>query len=209
MTPPRIPRARAVVLVVLGLVIAGALSGVLWAWLAPPVHGVVALSKSGERAHAYLGNESDHFFVAAVMMLGILTVLTVTAAVLVWQWRPHRGPLMVGALTIGSLAGAAVAAAVGTALAGMCYPAVDFDAAPVTPERRVHYFVQAPSVFFGHTPVQAAVGLVVPVAVGALVCALLAVSAERDDLGAYPPEDPPGLPTPTAVTVDGAQPPVR
>ena len=57
-----------------GLAVAGALVGALWAWLAPPIHGVVALTQSGERVHDYLGNEADHFFVAAFLMLGLLTV---------------------------------------------------------------------------------------------------------------------------------------
>ena len=63
--PPRISRRRALLITVAGLTVAGALVGALWAWLAPPIHGVVALTKSGERVKAYLGNESDHFFVAA------------------------------------------------------------------------------------------------------------------------------------------------
>jgi Protein of unknown function (DUF2567) len=205
---PRTPLARAAVLVVLGVAVAGAAVGALWALVAPPAHGVVALTKSGERAHAYLGSEADHFFVAAVMMLGMLTVLAVVAAALVWQWRPHRGPVMVGALTIGMALGALAAAGVGTALARMRYGVVDFDTAPVTPEHRVHYFTQAPSVFFGHTPIQMAVGVLVPGAVAALMYALLAVSTVRDDLGGYPPEEPVRLPPPI-VTVDGGLPPVR
>ena len=50
--------------------------------------------------------------------------------------------------------------------------------------------------FFGPTPVQMAVGVLVPAAAAALVYALLAVSTVRDDLGAYPPEEPLGLPAP-------------
>ncbi len=197
-----------VVLVVLGLSMAGAAVGGLWVCLAPPVHGVVALSKSGERVHAYLGSEADHFFVAAVMLLGMLTALAVVAAVAVWQWRVHRGPVMVAALTAGSVLSALAAAGVGTALTRMRYGIVDFDAAPVTPEHRVYYFTQAPSVFFGHTPIQMAVGVVVPAAAAALVYALLAVSTVRDDLGAYPPEDSPVMFAPATVTVDGGLPPV-
>ena len=205
---PHMSRARAAVLVVVGATVVGAAVGALWVLLAPPLHGVVALTKSGERAHAYLGSEADHFFVAAVMMLGMLTVLAVVAAVLVWQWRAHRGPTMVGALTVGMAVGALAAAGVGTALARMRYGVIDFDTAPVTPEHRVHYFTQAPSVFFGPTPVQMAVGVLVPAAAAALVYALLAVSTVRDDLGAYPPEGPLGLPAPL-FTVDGGLPPVR
>ena len=68
-----------------GLTIAGALIGALWAWLAPPIHGVVALTKSGERVKAYLGNEADHFFIAAFLVVGLVSVLSFVAAVLVWK----------------------------------------------------------------------------------------------------------------------------
>ena len=68
------------------------LIGAWWAWIAPPIHAVVALTKAGERVHDYLGSESDHFFVAPCLMLGLLTVVAVVAPVLVWQRREHRGP---------------------------------------------------------------------------------------------------------------------
>ncbi|HJT96255.1 MAG TPA: DUF2567 domain-containing protein, partial [Mycobacterium sp.] len=110
--PPRISRRTAAVIVVAGLAVAGAAVGALWAWLAPPVHGVVALTRDGERIRAYLGNESDHFFVAAFLVVGMLGVLAVVAATLAWQWRPHRGPVMVAALTIGSAVAAGAAAGV-------------------------------------------------------------------------------------------------
>ncbi len=51
---------------------AGAIVGALWAWLAPPIHGVVALTRSGDRIKAYLGTESDHLFTAAFLMVGML-----------------------------------------------------------------------------------------------------------------------------------------
>ena len=98
LAPPRISRGRAAVTVVAGLALTGVVIGALWAWLAPSVHGVVALTKGGERVRAYLGNEADHFFVAAFLVVGMLCVVAVVAAVLVWQWRAHRGPLMVAAL---------------------------------------------------------------------------------------------------------------
>src|SRR5258705_6589894 len=108
--PPRISRRRAVATTVVGLTVSGALVGALWAWLAPPIHGVVALTKRGERVKAFLGNEADHFFVAAVLMVGMLGALAIVVAVLLWQWRTHRGPVMVAALAIGSAAGAGAAA---------------------------------------------------------------------------------------------------
>jgi hypothetical protein len=82
--PPRISRCRAVVITVAGVTVIGALVGALWAWLAPPIHGVVALTKRGERVKAFLGNEADHFFVAAVLMVGMLGALAIIAAVLLW-----------------------------------------------------------------------------------------------------------------------------
>ncbi len=200
---PPTSRVRAAATVVCGLAAAGAPVGALWAWLAPPVHGVVALSKKGHRVHAYLGSEADHFFVSAAMMLGMLTVLAVVSAVSVWQWRAHRGPALVAALSAGSLLASVTAAGVGTGLGRLRYGVVDFDAAPVTPEHRLHYFTQAPSVFFGHTPLQAAAGLVVPAAAAAFVYALLAMSTARDDLGAFPPREPAPVLDPAPITADG------
>jgi hypothetical protein len=98
---PRISRRRAAITVAAGLLPVGALVGALWAWLAPPVKGAVALTHSGERVHEYLGSEADHFFVAAFLMLGLLNVVAAVAAVLAWQWRPHRGPGMVAGLCTG------------------------------------------------------------------------------------------------------------
>ena len=116
--------ARAMVVVVLGLSATGALIGGLWAWIAAPIHAVVALNHTGERVHDYLGSESDHFFVAPCLMLGLLTVVAVVASVLAWQWREQRGPGMVIALSIGLVIGAAAAAAViarsSSALCSIC-----------------------------------------------------------------------------------------
>jgi hypothetical protein len=57
----------------------------------------------------------------------------------------------------------------------------------VSPEHRVHYVVEAPAVFFGHSPLQIAATILLPAATAALVYALMAVSTQRDDLGAWPP----------------------
>ena len=89
---PRISRRRAAITVAVGLLPVGALVGALWAWLAPPIKGAVALTHSGERLHEYLGGESDHFFVSAFLMLGLLNVVAAVAAVLAWQWRPIAVP---------------------------------------------------------------------------------------------------------------------
>jgi uncharacterized membrane protein len=196
---PRISRRKAVVTAVAGLVATGVLLGALWAWLAPPIHGVVALTKSGNRIKAYLGNEADHFFIAAFLIVGMLSVLAVVAAVLLWQWRAHRGPGMVAALAIGVAAGTGAAAGVGAALVRWRYGAIDIAGAPVSPEHRVHYVIEAPAVFFGHSPLQIAATILFPAAAGALVYALMAVSTQRDDLGAWPPVEAPVLGPPTTA----------
>ena len=70
--PPRISRKRAAVIVVVALAVTGVTIGALWAWLAPPIHGVVALTKGGDRVRAYLGNEADNFLIATFMIVGII-----------------------------------------------------------------------------------------------------------------------------------------
>src|SRR5260370_4646682 len=111
--PPRISRRRAVAITVVCLTVAGALVGALWAWLAPPIHGVVALTHKGERIKAYLGNEADHFFVAAFLIVGMLGALAVVAAVLLCQWGARRGPATIAAPASGALARAAARGGVG------------------------------------------------------------------------------------------------
>jgi hypothetical protein len=202
--PQRISRRRAALVTVTGLTAAGAVVGALWAWLAPPIHAVVALTKSGERVKAYLGEEADHFFVAAVLIVGMLGVLAVVAAVLLWQWRAHRGAALVAALAIGAAGGAAAAVGVGAALVRLRYGAIDIAGAPVSPQHRVYYVTEAPAVFFGHSPFQIAATVLLPAGAAALVYALMAVSTHRDDLGAWPPVDNPVIDP--ALTVDDALP---
>ncbi|MGO4444820.1 DUF2567 domain-containing protein [Mycobacterium sp. 2YAF39] len=185
--PPRISRGRAAVTVVAGLALTGVAIGVLWAFLAPAVHGVVALNRDGERVRAHLGSEADHFFIAAFLVVGMLSAMAVIAAVLVWQWRAHRGPLMVAALACGAAAAAGAAAGVGAALVHWRYGSIDVAGAPISPDHRVHYVIEAPPVFFGHSPMLIALTLLFPAAIAALVYSLIAVSVPRDDLGAWPP----------------------
>ncbi len=203
---PSISRRRAAAIVAVGLGLAGAGVGALWAWLAPPVHGVIALTKDGDRVHAYLGAEADHFFVAAFLMLGLLCVLAVIVSTAVWQWRAHRGPVMVAALCLGAMAAAGSAVGVGALLVRARYDVIDIAAAPVTPEHRVHYITEAPAVFFGHTPLLIAVTVLVPAAAAALVYAVGAVTTPRDDLGAYPPVDGVVLGAPVLTTDGGSVP---
>ncbi len=187
---PRISRTRAIVVVVLGLSATGVLVGGLWAWLAPSVHAVVGITGVGERVHEYLGGDSQNFFVAPFLMLGMLGVIAVVASVLVWQWREHRGPGMVVALAVGLTAAAAAAAAVGALLVRLRYGALDFDTVPLAGgDHSLTYVTQAPPVFFARRPLQVAATLLWPAASASLVYALIAAGAARDDLGGYPAAD--------------------
>ena len=183
---PRISRRRAAITVTAGLLPVGALVGALWAWLAPPIKGAVALTHSGERLHEYLGSEADHFFVSAFLMLGLLNVVAAVAAVLAWQWRPHRGPGMVTGLCTGAVIAAGAAVGVGVLLAHLRYGTPDFAAAPVSHEHPLYYVTEAPSVFFGPSWLQGACTLLIPAATAALVYAVPVAATARDDLGGYP-----------------------
>lgn len=201
--PPRVSTTRAALIVVVGLTAGGALVGALWAWLAPPARGVVALTRSGQRIKAYLGNESDHFFVSAFLAVGMLGVLAVIAAVLLWQWRSHRGPVTMAALALGSSAAGGAAAGVGAVLSHWRYGSIDIASAPVTPEHRLYYVTEAPAVFFGHWWSQIAITLLLPAGAAALVYGLAAVATARDDLGAWPPvETPAGVTGRSGTAVD-------
>jgi hypothetical protein len=193
---PRTSRRRAAVIVALGAPVAGVVIGGLWAFIAPPIRAVVAITRSGERVHDYLGTESEHFFDAPCLLLGLLTVLAVVAAVLVWQWREQRGPSMVIGLTIGMVAAAAAASATGAALVRLSYGALNFDAVPLSGKPSVAYVIQAPPVFFSDEVLSVATTLMWPAAVAALVYAVLAAADARDDLGGLPAADHASRPLP-------------
>ena len=186
-TVPSTSRIRAIAVGALGSLLIGVLIGGLWAWIAPPIHAVVALTRAGERVHDYLGTESEHFFDAPCLMLGLLTVLAVVATVLAWQWRARRGPGMVVVLSTGMVTAAAAATAIGAALARIRYGALNFDAVPLSKAPSVAYVIQAPPVFFADHPLRVALTLLWPAAIAALLYAVLAAADSRDDLGAYPP----------------------
>ncbi len=201
-TGPLAP-ARAIMVVALGLSVTGVLIGGLWAWIAPPIHAVAALTRSGERVHDYLGNESEHFFVAPCLMLGLLSVVGVVASVLVWQWREQRGPGMVIALSIGSVASAAAAAAVGVLLVRLRYGALNFDAVPLSTDHKVAYVIEAPPVFFSQGPLLVAVTLTWPAFAAALAYAVLAAANAHDDLGGRPVAARPSGAPPVAAGITG------
>ena len=185
----RASRLRAIAITALGVSATGALIGGLWAWIAPPIRAVVAITHEGERVHDYLGTESQHFFDAPCLMLGLLTMLAVVATVLAWQWREHRGPAMVIGLSIGMVTAAAIASATGAVLLRLSYGALNFDAVPLSGRSSMAYVIQAPPVFFSQGPLQVAVTLMWPAAIAALTYALLAAANARDDLGGLPVVD--------------------
>jgi len=198
-TRPRRSKTAAAAIVVVAVTMCGAGLGALWAWIAPPIHTITALTRSGDRIDAFLGTEADNLFVAAAMFIGLLSMLATVAAVLVWQWRAHRGPVLVTALWIGLVAAGAAAAGTGAALAHGRYGTPDRQGVVLSEQNRVHYFIEAPPVFASHGPLQIAVTLMLPAAAAALTYALMAVAAPRDDLGAWPAVDPQWTPTPTPV----------
>jgi hypothetical protein len=183
---PRTSLGRAVLAIAAASLIAGAVTGGLWAWIAPPIHGVVALTHNGERVNDYLSGQPEHFFVAAFLMLGLLNVVAAVAAVLAWQWRARRGPGMVAGLCTGVVIAAAAAVGVGVLLVHLRYGAVDFAAAPVSHDHPVYYFTEAPPVFFGRTAWLIACTLLLPASTAALVYAIPVAETARDDLGGYP-----------------------
>jgi len=193
-TGTRRSRAFAAFSVVAGLVVCGAVLGALWSRIAPPIHTITALTKAGERVDAFLGKEADNQFVAVAILIGLLAMLAVVSAVLVWQWRAHRGPVLALALWIGQISAGAAAAAVGAWLVRLRYGTPDRAGAELSPDNRVAYFTEAPPVFPGSHPLQIAVALLLPAALAALVYAVMTVATPREDLGAWPPEGQPVLP---------------
>jgi hypothetical protein len=193
---PRAARARAVVASALSVAATGVAIGGLWAWIAPPIRAVVAITRAGERVHDYLGTESEHFFDAPCLLLGLLTALAVVGAVLVWQRREHRGPAMVLGLSLGTVVAAAAAAGTGALLVWLRYGALNFDAVPLSGSPAVAYVTQAPPVFFSLDLPQLAVTLMWPAGIAALVYALLAAADARDDLGGLPVADRPSAALP-------------
>jgi Protein of unknown function (DUF2567) len=183
---PRTSRGRSAGIVVSGLALIGVLTGGLWAWIAPPIHAVVALARTGDRVHDYLGTESQHFFVGPTLLIGLLTVVAVVATVLLWQWREQRGPAIVVALFVGVLSAAALAAVVGAVLVRLRYGDLNFDAVPLSREHRVAYVIQAPPVFYARKVLQVAATLLWPTATACFVYAVFAAASSRDDLDGLP-----------------------
>jgi hypothetical protein len=197
--PPRLSHRVAALRVVIALALAGVLAGAVWALVAPAVHGAVVLNRKGERVSGYIGDEADRVFLGASLMVGLLAVLAVVAAVAVWQWRAHRGPVLAAGLALGGLAAGALAPSVGAALARWRYGTVDIGSVPVSPEHRIFYTTEAPSALYGHSPWLIAATVVFPAGIAALIFALCALASKRDDLDAWPPVEHPVVRPPVVV----------
>ncbi len=202
---PRFSHIGAAAIVFGGLAAAGVVVGVLWSFLAPGVHGAIADTRDNGRVFVHLGNQADNFFVGTTLLVGMAAVVAVIAAAAAWQWRAHRGPMMVGALTLGSLVCSAVAAGVGAVLVRLRYGALDIAGASLDTGHRIKYVVQAPAVFYGHTEAQIAVTLALAPCLAAVVYMFCVVACARDDLDAWPPAPVPEYRAPVVVPpVEGA-----
>ena len=189
MMAPRRSNLAAGVIVVVALGVCGVFLGGLWSLIAPPIHTITALTRSGQQVEAFRGTDADNLFVAAAMLIGLLSMLAVFSSVLVWQWRAHRGPVLAAALWIGQMLAGVTAAGVGAALVHRRYGTPDRQGLQLSPQNRVHYFTEAPPVFLAQSPLQIAVTLLLPAALAALVYSLMAAAAPRNDLGAWPAEE--------------------
>ncbi|MCG5433517.1 DUF2567 domain-containing protein [Mycobacterium sp. MYCO198283] len=186
-------------LIVGGMAVAGVLLGALWALLAPPLRRAYGLTTRGDRVMVFLGEESEHYFDSAALLVCLLTGLAVVATVAIWQWRRHRGPRMVAFVTVGAAVASGAAAAVGAGLVRLRYGAPDLASAPLSPDDRIVEFTQAPAVFFGTAPLQALVTAALPVLAAALTLAVCVALTARDDLGVaggQPAPEPPAPPMP-------------
>ncbi|GLZ47333.1 hypothetical protein Acsp06_35180 [Actinomycetospora sp. NBRC 106375] len=100
------------------LLVVGLPLGALWALLAPVVH-VVALPGAGIGSPA---GEADHAFDAVAIHVLLVASFGVIAGAVAWRRRHRRGPVMLIAVVLGSLAGAWVAGRVGALLAWAASP---------------------------------------------------------------------------------------
>ncbi|QBJ94791.1 DUF2567 domain-containing protein [Rhodococcus sp. ABRD24] len=156
--------------IVWSLVAAGGLSGVVWAFLAPPERMLVVAEDRG----VVLTTESLHQFDSIAIFAGIGLVVGVLSAVAAWGVRRARGPAVLAALVCGSGIGATLAALVGMGVARLRYPKPD---APVIGDI-----------------LSAAPGLVTPLVLilqplaAALIYLLLVSLSPHDDLGVGDPD---------------------
>jgi hypothetical protein len=124
--PPRtLIRAdlRAALVALVAVAVAGIPLGVVWSLLAPPeVVAVLSDPTQGDGGVLPFVGQSEHRFdgLALFVLIGIGAGIVIGAAL--WQLRRRRGPVMLLAGVLGSLAGAWIAMRIGVTLAGWHYP---------------------------------------------------------------------------------------
>ncbi|WP_216898026.1 DUF2567 domain-containing protein [Nocardia alni] len=183
---------RAAPWMVLAVLLVSAVGGVVWALLAPAERVLVVEPGRG----AALTGESSHRFDAIALFVCVALITGLLTAVAVWRFRRVRGPIMQGALLIGSLAGAELMSWFGEQVAHWLHP---HSANPP-----LHAIVAMPPTIDGwrtlidhaiHQDVPAGawpVVLVQPL-MAALVILILAALNTHEDLGVTPrPESPDG-----------------
>lgn len=163
---PRKPEVRAAATVGLVSVLLGALGGIAWGLMAPAQQLVVVTADRG----VPLTGESSHEFDSLAMFLCIGGVVGAISAILAWQWRTRRGPILFAGVLIGTAVGGVVMWPIGEWTARLRHPL------PHNPQ--VHQIVSMAPSIGSDTAFYAA-----PF-VAALVIAGLAMLSSRDDLGA-------------------------
>lgn len=119
----RVPRRelRAALWIVLAVLAISLVGGAAWALLAPTEKVLVVQPGRG----LPLTGESAHRFDAMAIFACVGAVTGLLSAAAVWRRRSVRGPIMWGALLLGSLAGAWVMAWFGEQVAGWVHPRSD------------------------------------------------------------------------------------
>ncbi|WP_327114650.1 DUF2567 domain-containing protein [Nocardia sp. NBC_01730] len=109
---------RAAAVIAVAVVVASAVGGVGWGWLAPTERLLVVEPGRG----SVLTGESAHQFDAMALFLLAGAVLGLLSAIAAWRWRSARGPLLQIGLLIGSGVGAVVMARLGERVAEWLHP---------------------------------------------------------------------------------------
>jgi hypothetical protein len=117
--------------VLAGVVVLGAPLGLLWSWLAPPeLVRVLADPVAGRLEVLPLVGQSEHRFAAmAAFVLFSMAAGVLVGAGLWLHLRRRRGPVILVAAVLGSLAAAWLAMRLGSAVAAWRYPALDLASA--------------------------------------------------------------------------------
>ncbi|MCX5046041.1 DUF2567 domain-containing protein [Aldersonia sp. NBC_00410] len=152
--------------VVLGAVVLGAVGGIVWGLLAPPIQAIVV---TAGRAAPVTG-ESDHEFDAVAIFACVSAVVAVLTAVGAWRLARPRGPVLYGGILLGSVTGAATMAVIGEGVARLRHPHVQ---APQVDE----LIALAPGI-------GTAMVLIVAPMIASLAILVLAIFNPRDDLDA-------------------------